>query len=452
MKNSLIFLVTCFFLIVSLAASAQQSGPMDPSQCPTYWTQSVEYKQFESLRKQRDAQINYDVLGCNQTSGSSAWACQNKSDAMWRKRSEEIGAAEEPVRRRYEAARENCLGIAKQNKENYERQQDYNRHAQQAQQRAHQQAEQQRIEQFNKELAHSNAEREAYNRAAQERAEQQQRDYQRQAEAAQKAAELRAEQQRQAQAAQAKLTQEALRVEGERHEEMTARFKGYTANTEQEISAVKAQARQADSANSAQNATLADIVAKAKIKAAARKAAEAQSIGQLSITSLNAVDSTDRLSYGSATSDSVIFEAFEIPKIPSVGTPKRSEPDNPAASQRGVSGYKLLHKGMQELNSKGVLYVTSTELDTLRPQVLARMPSDGGGVLICVATQQWERPDATGARAKSFVGAYICGTGTDRVNALERYFSASHLGLGASEGWKLDRSFVWATLPARVKP
>jgi hypothetical protein len=223
MVKSYKFPVGVFLILFATSLAAQRGGPVNPDQCgPIWWHSKLRqdiYAEYSNLASRRDAA--WKECRANYASTSPAHhhcfnTVKNKSDVI----KSDLENKEKQGQIQYERDRDRCLVVARQNQENYERQQAYNRHAQQAQQQAQQQAEQQRVDQFNKESGRSNAEREAYNRAAQERTERQQLDYQRQAAAARQSTEAKAQQTRPAEiAAAVRRTDEQLGISDKRIED-----------------------------------------------------------------------------------------------------------------------------------------------------------------------------------------------------------------------------------------
>lgn len=213
MIKSYKFLTSIFLILFATSLAAQRGGPVNPDQCGPIWWHSKPrqdiYAGYSNLASRRSAAWNE----CSANYGSMSpayYRCFNtvksKSDVI----KADLENKEKQGQIQYDRDRDRCLTVAKQNQENYERQQAYNRHAQQA--------EQQRVEQFNK--AQNNAQRDTHNPAVQERTEKQQPDYQRQALAARQSVEAKAEQQRPAEiAAAVRRTDEQLGISDRRIED-----------------------------------------------------------------------------------------------------------------------------------------------------------------------------------------------------------------------------------------
>jgi len=105
---------------------------------------------------------------------------------------------------------------------------------------------------------------------------------------------------------------------------------------------------------------------------------------------------------------------------------------------------ELSHKATVALNGWAVQYRVNKELDKLKAEIEKKMPAKGG-VLVCVGIQEWEMPDAAGAKAQSFLSIHIAGFGTDYNSVLQHYQSQPSLLQGAPKGWLRKDVFIWAT-------
>ena len=117
----------------------------------------------------------------------------------------------------------------------------------------------------------------------------------------------------------------------------------------------------------------------------------------------------------------------------------------PSARGQGVgAGVKLLHKASVALNQLAVSVRVNRELQRLSPEIDRLMPRSGG-VLVCVGTQEWERPDPTGSRAQMFMELHIAGAGADPGTVLRAYQAQPRLVQGPPQGWRRRDVFIWVT-------
>ena len=206
-SRTIIFTATLGLLIASLPAFALSSGPTDPSQCPTYWQISNEaaetYKRtFQAVFDQNDANRRQ----CSQY--KEYYACAHRAHEWYEANFSKAKAEYERTEAAYRQRREQCLGIANQNKAELEAQQKVAQTQRRLNQQSERMQEQLRTDAFNAEMRRGQAERDAYNRAAEERNRQTQQQFQAQQQAAiarqaeaQRQAQIRTEQAaRQAQA------------------------------------------------------------------------------------------------------------------------------------------------------------------------------------------------------------------------------------------------------------
>ncbi|HEX5276532.1 MAG TPA: hypothetical protein VFW42_02565 [Fluviicoccus sp.] len=190
-------------LIASLPATALTPGPTDPSQCPTYWQISNERAEtfnrtFQAVSDQSNA--NYQQCSRYGSMSNEGFACSRRAHEWYEANHARAEAEYERARAAYEQRREQCLGIASQNKAELEARERVAETQRRLNEQAERQQEQLRTEAFNAEMRRGQAERDAYNRAAEERNRQAQQQYQAQQQAQQQAAIARqAEAQRQAQ-------------------------------------------------------------------------------------------------------------------------------------------------------------------------------------------------------------------------------------------------------------
>lgn len=109
-----------------------------------------------------------------------------------------------------------------------------------------------------------------------------------------------------------------------------------------------------------------------------------------------------------------------------------------------AAGAKLLQKSIVAINGWAITARINSEIQSRAKQIEAQMPP-GGGVLLCVGLQEWERPDPTGAKARSFLSLHIVGGGQDPKALLQAYFKTPRLEAGAPTGWRRRDEFVWVT-------
>jgi hypothetical protein len=108
------------------------------------------------------------------------------------------------------------------------------------------------------------------------------------------------------------------------------------------------------------------------------------------------------------------------------------------------SAIELLHKAAVALNGWAISYRVNKEIGKLSHKIDKLIPA-AKGVLICVGIKEWEMPDATGAKAQSFLSIHIAGWGNDPKKLVHDYLIHPRLVQGASEGWVRKDVFLWVT-------
>ena len=133
-----------------------------------------------------------------------------------------------------------------------------------------------------------------------------------------------------------------------------------------------------------------------------------------------------------------IYQTVQVEKsVPPTG--------GPSASGRALgAGVKLVHAASKALNEWAVSSRVEREIEARRAEIERQMPA-AGGLLLCIGMQEWETPDATGTRARSFLSLHIVGGGLNPRSLLERYLSQPQLVQGAPGGWRRRDEFVWVT-------
>ena len=115
-----------------------------------------------------------------------------------------------------------------------------------------------------------------------------------------------------------------------------------------------------------------------------------------------------------------------------------------AGGQALGAGVKLLHHASKALNGWAVSWRVTREIESRRAEITREMPP-GGGVLVCVGTQEWDIPDPTGTRAQTFLSLHVIGGGTNPTGLLQSYLMQPHLVQGPAKGWRRRDAFVWVT-------
>lgn len=118
------------------------------------------------------------------------------------------------------------------------------------------------------------------------------------------------------------------------------------------------------------------------------------------------------------------------------------------------AGVKLLHKASQALNGSAVKSRVNSEIEKLKPQINTaldrleqqhRQSLKDAGVLLVVGIQEWERPDATGARAQMFLSIHIGGVGTSPADVIRAYNNQPRLVQGPARGWVRKDDYIWVS-------
>lgn len=209
--RTVILLGNLGLLIASLPAAALTPGPTDPSQCPTYWQISNDRAETYSRTYQAvfdQSKANYQQCYQYGSMTRERFACDGRAHQWHEANLAKAEAEYERTKAAYEQRREQCLGIANQNKAELESQKKLAETQRRLNEQSERQQEQLRTDAFNAEMRRGQAERDAYNRAAEDRNRQAQQQYQAQQQAAiarqaeaQRQSQIRAEQAaRQAQA------------------------------------------------------------------------------------------------------------------------------------------------------------------------------------------------------------------------------------------------------------
>lgn len=266
-------------LIASLPAAALTPGPTDPSQCPTYWQISNEHAETYSRTYQAvfdQSKANYQQCYQYGSMTRERFACDGRAH-QWHEANRAKAEAEyERVKAAYEQRREQCLGIANRNKADLEAQKKLAETQRRLNEQAERQQEQLRTEAFNAEMRRGQAERDAYNRAAEERNRQAQQQYQAQQQAQQQAAVARqAEAQRQAQIRAEQAARQA-QAEAEQQQALHEMRMSLLEQTSKDSQARLESARQDHEAVAAANADEETLLAQmmAKMEAAPRAVRE----------------------------------------------------------------------------------------------------------------------------------------------------------------------------------
>ncbi|HEX5361670.1 MAG TPA: hypothetical protein VFW49_11410 [Fluviicoccus sp.] len=202
-SRALIFMGNLILLIAPLPATALTPGPTDPGQCPTYWQISNERAEtFKRTYQAVSDQTNANYRQCSQYGSMTKerFACDGRAHEWYEANNAKAKAEYERAKAAYEQRRDQCLGIANQNKAELEARDRVAETQRRLNEQAERQQEQLRTEAFNAEMRRGQAERDAWNRAAEERNRQAQQQYQAQQQAQRQTAIARqAEEQRQAQ-------------------------------------------------------------------------------------------------------------------------------------------------------------------------------------------------------------------------------------------------------------
>lgn len=204
MRTASVYLLSTVLLAAwPFAATGLTPGPTNPSQCPTHWQISNERAEtfsrtYQAVSDQSNA--NYQQCSRYGSMSNEGFACSRRAHEWYEANHAKAEAEYERIKAAYEQRREQCLGIASQNKAELEAREKVAETQRRLNEQAERQQEQLRTEAFNAEMRRGQAERDAYNRAAEERNRQAQQQYQAQQQAQQQAAIARqAEAQRQAQ-------------------------------------------------------------------------------------------------------------------------------------------------------------------------------------------------------------------------------------------------------------
>ncbi|NBB70113.1 MAG: hypothetical protein GVY33_07285 [Alphaproteobacteria bacterium] len=143
------------------------------------------------------------------------------------------------------------------------------------------------------------------------------------------------------------------------------------------------------------------------------------------------------------------FQTVQIEtRAPTVGSPT-----SPRGRATGAA-VKLLHKTSVALNRLSVAHQADNAIEARKDDILERIHAHERllqrsdprvGVLLVVGAKEWKIPDATGTRARSFLGLHLGGTGISPDRVVRQYFRRPRLVRGVPPGWRRRDEFLWAT-------
>lgn len=256
-------------LVSALSCSYLQADftPIDESQC-IYWTQTEQYKQFRAAGEKIDKTHSGSYTECARRwkgrSNADWLGCQNASDQTYLVQMDRLHKQESLAKLAYESERRQCVNIARQNKESIKKSQEQEKAQAEANRKTEQQQAELRRRTFDAEMAKGMAERDAYNRAAEERNRKLEQKWQAEQIRAQQAAAAEAEQRRRLEAERAERIRHIEEQQQNISNAQVQLLEYSNSNAERKLSSLQARTAEIASVVRNEDSEISRILAQAK--------------------------------------------------------------------------------------------------------------------------------------------------------------------------------------------